>query len=192
MASRAAVSSSWYEVVEDSNELLQGDIVRECPIPVPVIEGLEGWKKEGTPVDVEIQLADGCVLTQSCDLENDKVKEVLFGQVVDWPSARARLVKEGNEFAKGKAFRKALVQGNVPGLMLLRKHEDDPTMDWSIVDFHRLWVLPKDVTAALAKSKKRLRLISPYREHLGQEFARYFMRVGLPLNAAEFEEEGKA
>jgi hypothetical protein len=77
--------------------------------------------------------------------------------------------------------------------MLLRKHEDDPKMNWSIVDFHRLWVLPKDLTTALAKaSGKRLRLVSPYREHLGQEFARYFMRVGLPLNAAEFEEEGKA
>ena len=28
----------------------------------------------------------------------------------------------------------------------------------------------------------RLRLLPPYREHLSQAFARYFMRVGLPVD----------
>jgi hypothetical protein len=36
----------------------------------------------------------------------------------------------------------------------------------------------------------RLRLRSPYREHLAQAFARYFMRVGLPHDARAFEKEG--
>lgn len=30
------------------------------------------------------------------------------------------------------------------------------------------------------KQNKRIRLLPPYREHLSQAFARYFMRVGLP------------
>lgn len=37
----------------------------------------------------------------------------------------------------------------------------------------------------------RLRLLSPYREHLAQNFSRYFMRVGLPHDAKEFIDEGK-
>jgi hypothetical protein len=188
MSSADPASPTWYEVVE-GGDLLQGDIIRGCPIPT--VDGLENWQDVGD-VEVSITVADACVLTQSCDLENDKVDEVLFGQVVDWPGARKQLLDQGNETAKSVKFRDALIAGNVPGLTLLRKHELDPTMNWSIVDFHRLWVLPKSVATSVARaSGKRLRLLSPYREHLGQEFARYFMRVGLPLNAKEFREEGK-
>ena len=34
---------------------------------------------------------------------------------------------------------------------------------------------------------QRLRLLPPYREHLGQAFARYFMRVGLPVDIPPFK-----
>jgi hypothetical protein len=36
----------------------------------------------------------------------------------------------------------------------------------------------------------RMVLPPPYREHLAQAFARYFMRVGLPHDAKAFEKEG--
>jgi hypothetical protein len=32
----------------------------------------------------------------------------------------------------------------------------------------------------------RLRLLPPYREHLSQSFARFFMRVGLPVDIPSF------
>jgi hypothetical protein len=182
--------SHWYEVVDGRN-VLQGDILKSCPIPT--ILGLDEWPfTEDHELKVEIAVADACVLTQSCDLENDKVEEVLLGQVVVWEEACRRLVAEGNTAAKSSRFLDALVQGNVPGLALLRKHESDPTMPWSIVDFHRLFVLPKATVTVVAEGiGSRLRLIPPYREHLGQAFARYFMRVGLPLDAREFRSEGK-
>lgn len=60
-----------------------------------------------------------------------------------------------------------------------------------MVDFHRLFTLPKVfVTHFAVDAGKRLRLRSPYREHLAQAFARYFMRVGLPHDARGFEQEG--
>jgi hypothetical protein len=37
-----------------------------------------------------------------------------------------------------------------------------------------------------AKAAKRLRLLPPYREHLSQSFARFFMRVGLPIDIPPF------
>jgi len=74
----------------------------------------------------------------------------------------------------------------------LHKHESAPTLGWSIVDFHRLFVLPKPVVIAVARAAgPRLRLRSPYREHLAQALARYFMRVGLPHEAQAFESEGE-
>jgi hypothetical protein len=33
---------------------------------------------------------------------------------------------------------------------------------------------------------RRLRLLPPYREHLSQAFARFFMRVGLPVDIPPF------
>ena len=41
----------------------------------------------------------------------------------------------------------------------------------------------------LKNAKNCLRLLSPYREHLSQAFARYFMRVGLPQNIPSFPEQ---
>ncbi|MHB1424077.1 MAG: hypothetical protein ACYC3I_12945 [Gemmataceae bacterium] len=64
-------------------------------------------------------------------------------------------------------------------------------MPWSVVDFHRLFTLPKMFVSRFAANVgPRLRLRSPYREHLAQAFARYFMRVGLPHDARVFEKEG--
>jgi len=37
-----------------------------------------------------------------------------------------------------------------------------------------------------ARADDRLRLLPPYREHLSQAFARYFMRVGLPQDIRPF------
>jgi hypothetical protein len=52
-----------------------------------------------------------------------------------------------------------------------------------IVDFHEVFTLPRGFLESLlvARRRDRPRLLSPYREHLSQPFARYFMRVGLPV-----------
>jgi hypothetical protein len=52
-----------------------------------------------------------------------------------------------------------------------------------IVDFKSTFSVPlaylKD---NINFEENRLRLLPPYREHLSQQFARFFMRVGLPLD----------
>ena len=53
----------------------------------------------------------------------------------------------------------------------------------NLVDFHRIFSLPLEFMRSLAQTRgPHLRLLPPYREHLGQAFARYFMRVGLPAD----------
>lgn len=50
-----------------------------------------------------------------------------------------------------------------------------------VVDFRAIYTLPKDFVTAYARTLEfRARLLSPYKEHLSQAFARYFIRVGLP------------
>lgn len=179
----------WYDVTEGGS-ILQGDILRDCP--VFAISGAPSWPLEAT-TDIEIvaKVFDLVVMTQSCDLENDKVEDILLAQLVAWSDAVRVEVERGNDAVRSRKFRKLLVDGNVPGLSLLHRRDASPSLPWSVVDFHRLFTLPKTfVTRFAVQSGSRLRLRSPYREHLAQGFARYFMRVGLPHDAKAFEQEG--
>ena len=70
----------------------------------------------------------------------------------------------------------------MPALHLIEKCDAKAfSFEKQVVDFRAIYTLPKDFVLAFAKTQKvRTRLLSPYKEHLSQAFARYFMRVGLP------------
>jgi hypothetical protein len=179
----------WYEVIQGES-LLQGDILRACPV-VQLVGGVPWPPAPDAAVEVDLVEVDLILMTQSCDLENDKVEDVLLAQVIAWPVVVKNEVEKGNTVVKAREFRKKLIEGIVPGLSLLHKREQQPALPWSVVDFHRLFTLPKAfVRRVVAGAGPRLRLRSPYREHLAQAFARYFMRVGLPHDARAFEKEG--
>ena len=58
----------------------------------------------------------------------------------------------------------------------------------SVVDFRRVYSLPLQFLRRLTHfGGRRLRLLPPYREHLAQAFARFFMRVGLPVDIPPFQ-----
>jgi len=179
---------SWYEIVEGSN-LFQGDILQRCP--VFTVAGQLTWPLSDKNADIGIAVTeyDLVIMSQSCDLQNDKVNDVLLAQVMAWEDVVATEMASGNQIIKSKKFRKLLIDGNVPGLSLLHEHTEEPILQWSVVDFHRLFTLPKTFIQQYATNLgPRLRLKSPYREHLSQAFARYFMRVGLPHDASAFEQ----
>jgi hypothetical protein len=181
------ISSSWYDIVNDPS-LLQGDILFGCP--VAAFTG--SWAFPLNPKDLEYQVMpiDAIIMTQSCDLENDKIDLVLVARVIDWAFTVRHEYQTGNTAIKSRDFRKKLIDGAIPGLSLLHKHDGPPRLEWSVVNFHRLYTLPKAFLQQYAQTLgPRLRLRSPYREHLAQGFARYFMRVDLPHDAKAFERE---
>ena len=60
-------------------------------------------------------------------------------------------------------------------------------MDYLLVDFRTVYGVHFDTLLDLIrKSTRRLRLLPPCREHLSQGFARFFMRVGLPVEIPPF------
>jgi hypothetical protein len=180
--------SSWYEVAEGQT-LLQGDLFFACPVTLMV--GPWSFPLQTTEPAFRIVAADVIVMTQSCDLENQKAELVLLASVNRWNELVVTEVNKGNTAVKSRDFRKKLIEGNVPGLSLLQKHDGEIKLPWSVVDFHRLYMVPRQFLEQFAVSQgNRLRLRSPYREHLAQAFARYFMRVGLPHDAKAFEKEG--
>ncbi len=171
----------WYTEISFSEEITQGDIIVNCMIPVPNVElyhsVLESKEDVRDPIDVK--KADVVVLTQACDITNDKVDSIVVCPV--WPLTK---LMQANEHFKGSVARENLRQGKEPPYHLLNNYtSENIVLDFSVVDFHRIYALPKDYLKSIAaKIHTRLRLLPPYREHLSQAFARYFMRVGLPLD----------
>ena len=71
---------------------------------------------------------------------------------------------------------------NLTFLNRFRGNASFPEQELRVVDFHDLFTVPRSFLEGLShrRVRARLRLMPPYREHLSQAFARYFMRVGLP------------
>lgn len=177
------VTNDWYAVVNEAS-LEQGDLLLGLPIFRVEADVASTAEEE---VVVERETRNVVVLTQTCDIENDKVEDLLVAQLWDY---RELVAREGakNPSLKGKDFRRAAVRGNLPPYSLLPEREEPPALPWTLVDFHHLYSIPKGIAAAFAsQGGDRLRLVPPYKEHLAQAFARYIMRVGLPYPLNGFE-----
>lgn len=181
-------ATGWWEEVAGS-ELAQGDVLAEVEVPrVPELPTDEAHRAE---IDVETVDLDVIVLTQTCDLEHAKQEEVLVGRVVSWIDFAVAQVAAGNQAIRSREFARNLRNGTIPPLHLLRPHDGDPVLPWSLVHFRELHTVARSQLQRHAgRQSSRLRLRSPYREHLGQAFARFFMRVGLPLDVGDFERIG--
>ncbi|MGH3273367.1 MAG: hypothetical protein ACRDNZ_03465 [Streptosporangiaceae bacterium] len=170
-------SESWYEVVKNSS-LEQGDILIDVITPRALINPM------GNP-EIRIGVGSYVVLSQTCDLENDKVKEVLLANIVSYQA----LAHEIGASARSTKFRQALIQGSDIAYFLLHEFSGPPKLEWSVANFHQLRLA--DIAACrghAGKSGQRLRLIPPYKENLAQCFGRYMMRVALPNTAREFKD----
>ncbi len=170
----------------------RGDLLRDFPVVRVESVDVSGDTAE---VASRVEVIDAIVVTQTCDLENAKVANILLARVTTWADFAAAQFAAGNTAVKSGSFRRNLIRGDIPPLMLLHAREPQPPLDWSVVDFRELHVVDRamiDEFVGQPGSRRRLRLISPYKEHFAQAFARFYMRVGLPHDAREFEKDGAA
>ena len=167
----------WYEIIDGKEPLLQGDFINSCPIVIPPTA------IESAKVSAEVIEYDVAIMSQSCDLEQKKIDLVLVCPVWFLSEFEGR-----SKFFREKSGKEALRQGNVPGYHLLNKCEiKEFERDYLVVDFRSVYSVPFDFILELArKMERRVRLLPPYREHLSQAFARFFMRVGLPVDIPAF------
>lgn len=167
----------WFAVIREG-KLLQGDMIYDCPVIIPTGEILEGVGEEDYLLDGEIFTYDVVVMSQSCDLEQEKLDLVLV-----CPHWSLEDFADRNDYFKSSRGKEDLRRGNVPGYHLLNRCDlEGWTKDARVVDFRNVYSLPYPFLKQLAEKRhERLRLLPPYREHLSQAFARFFMRVGLPV-----------
>jgi len=169
----------WFRKVI-GNSLHQGDIFEDCPVFLPPVD-LDPASEEA---ELTWEKRDLIVMSQSCDLVSgrEKVTEVLFCAV--WSQSD---LPPNSHLASAKGLEDAR-RGNLPGFHLIANcTEPDFIRDVRIVDFRRCYSLPLAFVRRQAEvTSPRLSLLPPYREHLSQAFARYFMRVGLPVDIPPF------
>jgi hypothetical protein len=180
----------WYDLAPSTEAITQGDIILGCPIlnwlPTSSAIALTGVNlKDYADAFIE----DVIVMTQACDLEHDKVQNVVLCPHLPLSIFRIswqRWMESRNQSPSEKAW-KSLCSDIMAGYVWNQTMIDASTapllpMETRVVDFHEVFTLPRAFLESWLKQSgnTRLRLRPPYREHLSQAFARFFMRVGLP------------
>ena len=158
-----------YSSVALDAPLDQGDLIDDCPVLL-----VRALTPDPAAPDARFETQRVAVLTQTCDLANDKTSVVTVAEVQN----AQFFVDEG--ILKPSDIKGPLRSGRIWGLCFLPA---DPALGLPemIVDFRRLHTVKLDVLRTLCAAGKRPGRIQPlYREHLAKHFADTFSRIGLP------------
>ena len=184
---------AWYEIIGPDISLTQGDMIFDCPLLAWQDNTLRLERADEAEVlksAVNGIQADVVVMTQACDLEYEKVENVILCPHVSLDDYR--IVWRDNMQRTGqnpsmKAWNRHC-NDICDGFMWHFTMLNDSRIDGSnigirIVFFNEVYTVPRPFLESLLKQRghSRFRLLPPYREHLSQAFARFFMRVGLPI-----------
>jgi hypothetical protein len=152
-------------------DLCQGDILDDCPILV--------WKLAPPPLDLgvppEIRIIRVVVLTQACDLAQDKTTRVVIAPVHEAAELAAKHI------LKAGAIRDQVRRGQVFGWYFLPAAPAPIKLAESIVDLRELHTIERQTLEYLIGAGKRVCSIrTPWREHLAQHFGTTYTRIALP------------
>lgn len=65
----------WYELIDNCDEITQGDIVMQCPVP---IIKTDNEVISGSTISADDKIIDGIILTQACDIANRKIDNIIL------------------------------------------------------------------------------------------------------------------
>jgi len=188
----------WYDIADNDMPLRQGELIQSCPIIIPIslieLEHENGEIEEQNGAAFEVQVGDHkiklklrkfdvVIMSQSCDLEPRKNGKVSIEPILVCPTmSYSKFAEWKGGVYKGNSGKEALIRGLYPKYHLLNQCDKGGfENECMVVDFTQVYGVPYDYLVNYVKDKPRLCLLPPYREHLSQSFARFFMRVGLPV-----------
>ncbi len=171
------VDYPWYAVVGPEDGLNQGDFILSCPILEPVQEF------DKNKMRANYSEYDVIIMSQSCDLVKKKLDLVLVCPF--WPLTD---IEKQNPWFQSKKNKEKLRRGDQPNYHLLNRSSlKEFELDLLVIDFRNVYGVPYQyLEDYVGKTTRRLRLLPPYKEHLSQSFARFFMRVGLPEDIDDY------
>lgn len=209
--------SEWYEIVTgeglEQGDFFPNlpIIVPSSTLPFP--ETGEPSIEDVSNITPSTYIMDVVVLSQSCDLALGKLNSIVCCPY--W--SLSSLENHGNEKIRNEfrnpKIQETIRLGNSPGYHMLaafraERYESEIRVTGAsgsgrfrtkqrleedqngvrVVGFRDVYTVPFSYLTDFARRRpNRLRLRSPYREHLAQAFARFFMRVGLPADIPPFK-----
>lgn len=173
----------WYT---SSRETIgQGDIIFEFPLILTASDGQGGYEVDSSGnYRFGMRTGNIVVLTQTCDMLKKAQKTVLVAEVHSYDVITAN---GQNSHLRETVYKQSLARGTAIQDFLLPPSPDG-VLPWSIINFRNIHVVPKDLILHRAEAGRVLGIASPYREYLSQAFARFIMRVGLPVTLEAFEQ----
>jgi hypothetical protein len=176
-----AVEYPWFRMISaresGSYEIQQGDIVENFSI----LSMIDPDDYPGTTLPLERLDLNLIVLSQSRDLNDGKIDRVVacsLHTLNDFPEDHPMARPGGLE---------QLRKGNLATFHLLNRCEVSGfERPFRIADFGGVHSIPVALVRKHLARSTHLRLMSPYREHLCQSFARFFMSAGLPADLPPF------
>ena len=186
------MSDNWYRVVAAGTPITQGDIILGCPVMTWAASELDLGNRDEIDVWKRVAAAvkfDVIVMTQACDLAQSRVENVILcphTALEDYRIVFEREMHAGGQTPTQKAWRRHcddIKDGFAWHLAMLNAEaHSELRTSHRVVDFTEVYTVPRSFIESLIthRAKPRLSLLPPYREHLSQAFARFFMRVGLP------------
>lgn len=186
---------SWYKAIGANAPITQGDLIFSFPVLTWSADADLSLKRKKEEQIIQtahkIVRADLIVMTQACDLAQNKVRDVILCPHVSlqterdvWNKSRVAIGKKADDNSWSN-FLREVGNGTVWSLTLLNPGSAGGlTVEHRVIHFNEVYSIPRVFIENLLKKKKgkRLSLVPPYREHVSQAFARYFMRVGLPID----------
>lgn len=162
----------WYQIAPSDAPLEQGDIFYEFPVIIKMLYSDE--PNSSVPYQAGYQSYNVILMTQSCDLERIKDDElVVLCSIASCREAQGFNCKD----QWGQLIRNRIVSAHLLDRCDIEGYE----FDHQVVFLREMFTTPIGFVRQFAKNHgARVRLLSPYREHLAQAFATQFMRIGLP------------
>lgn len=159
-----------YDVPAPALPLDQGDIIDGCPI----LQIVKFDQENPDSPQVACSTHRIVVLTQTCDLANQKTQRITVAIVHE-----AQFLVEQN-VVKAADIRGPIRAGRVYGWYFLPSCPECKLPE-SVVDLRQLYTIPREVLDLLCATGGRKACIQAlYREHLAKHFADTFSRIGLP------------
>jgi len=178
----------WYGLAGGPS-LRQGDVLARCPAPQFALAegGVEDLlaipARDWEGASLEVIFYATVVVSQSCDLAAGKLDLVTMCACYDLTTMQEAFPQFGERGHLERIRRGEVVRYH----MLNACHLPGCESDLRVVDLNTMLGLPLSLAQDVADvHSPRPRLLPPYREHLAQAVARYYMRVGLPVDIPAF------
>jgi hypothetical protein len=185
------IDARYIRHVED--RLCQGDIVRDIRLVT--------WAEQTADSDniqiTEKEIPYGVVMTQDCDLEQDKQnrssaesknQDKFLQSVLLCPAYPAADIRAGTHLSDENLVMERLnsdrwkvVKGNNNARYHYLPEHPDYQIPESVIDFKHYFTVPREKISTTLKLQRRIGSVGElFREDLSLRFAQYLSRIGLP------------